>query len=65
MKWYYWFVIAVLVIVGISTFIPAKGFPKNLIGYSSIDPFAPVSGVIVWVIAGLIYWLGKRKEKKS
>jgi hypothetical protein len=63
LKWYYWLVIAILVAVGISTFIPASG-PKNLIGYSSVDPFAPVSGIILWVAAGLVFWLGKRKEKK-
>jgi hypothetical protein len=64
LKWYYWLVIAVLVVVGVSTFIPAPG-PKNLIGYSSVDPFAPISGVILWVIAGVIFWFGKRKEKKQ
>jgi hypothetical protein len=63
LKWYYWLIIAILVIVGISTFIPAPG-PKNLIGYSSVDPFAPISGVILWAIAALVFWFGKRNEKK-
>jgi len=63
LKWYYWLVITVLVVAGISTFIPAPG-PKNLIGYSSVDPFAPISGLILWVIAVVIFWFGKRKEKK-
>jgi hypothetical protein len=53
-----------LVVLGISTFIPAPGSPKNLLGYSSIDPFAPLSGILLWIIAGAIYWFGKRKEKK-
>jgi hypothetical protein len=47
--------------LGISTFIPASGFPSNLIGYSSIDPFTPISAVILWVIAGVVYWYGKKK----
>lgn len=64
MKWYYWLIIAILVVVGISTLIPAPGSPKNLIGYSSVDPAAPISGIILWVIAGVVYWFGKRKEKK-
>ena len=63
LKWYYWLVIAVLVVVGISTFIPTPG-PKNLIGYSSVDPFAPISGIVLWVIAVVVFWLGKREEKK-
>ena len=63
LKWYYWLVIAILVVVGISTFIPVSG-PKNLIGYSSVDPFAPISGIILWVIAVVVFWLGKREEKK-
>ena len=64
MKWYYWLVIVILVVLGFSTLIPAPGSKKNLIGYSSVDPFAPISGVLLWIIAGAIYWLGKKKEKK-
>ncbi len=64
MKWYYWIVIAILVVLGISTLVPAPGSPKNLIGYASVDPFAPISGILLWVIAGAIYWFGKKKEKK-
>jgi len=62
LKWYYWLVIAILVVVGISTLIPAPGSPLNLIGYSSVDPAAPISGIILWIIAGAIYWFGKKKE---
>ena len=64
MKWYHWLIIAILVVVGISTLVPAPGSPKNLIGYSSVDPAAPISGIVLWVIAGVVYWFGKRKEKK-
>jgi len=41
-----------------------SGYAKNLIGYSSLDPFAPISGILLWIIAGGIYWFGKRKEKQ-
>jgi hypothetical protein len=64
LKWYHWLIIAILVVVGISTLVPAPGSPKNLIGYSSVDPAAPISGIVLWVIAGVVYWFGKRKEKK-
>ena len=65
MKWYYWLVIAILIVVGISTFVPAPGSPSNFIGYSSVDPFAPVSGILLWIIAGAVYWFGTRKETKT
>jgi hypothetical protein len=64
LKWYYWLVIAILVVLGISTFIPVPGYPKSLLGYSALDPFAPISGIITWLIAVPIYWYGKKKEKK-
>jgi len=63
LKWYYWLVTAILVVLGISTLVPVSG-PKNLIGYSSLDPFAPISAILLWIIAGAIYWLGKKNEKK-
>ncbi len=64
LRWYYWLVIAILAVVGISTFVPAPGSPSNLVGYSSFDPFAPISGIVLWIIAGAIYWFGKKNEKK-
>ncbi|MGA3291161.1 MAG: hypothetical protein ABSD42_13085 [Candidatus Bathyarchaeia archaeon] len=64
MKWYYWLVVAILVVLGISTLVPAPGSPSNLLGYSSLDPFAPISAILLWVIAGAIYWFGNKKEKK-
>jgi len=50
--------------LGISTLVPAPGSPSNLLGYSSLDPFAPISAILLWVIAGAIYWFGNKKEKK-
>jgi len=63
LKWYYWVGTVALIILGISTLIPAPGSPKNLVGYSSVDPFAPVSAIVLWAIAGAIYWFGKNKGK--
>jgi hypothetical protein len=33
-----------------------------LLGYYASYPFASVSRIICWIIAGVIYWLGKRME---
>ena len=63
-KWYYWVGIAVLVVLGIITLIPVPAKKMNLIGYYSYDSFSPISAIVLFAIAGVIYWFGKRKEKK-
>jgi len=62
-KWYYWVGVLIFVILGISTLIPAPASKPSLLGYYAHCSFAPISTVICWIIAGAIYWLGKRKEK--
>ena len=64
MKWYYWVGIAVLVILGVATLVPSPSSQKNMVGYYSLDPFAPVSAIALWVIAGAIYWFGKKRQEK-
>jgi len=63
MKWYWWLLVAVFVVLGILTLMPAPASKPCLLGYYAHCPFAPVSTAICWIIAGAIYWLGKRKEK--
>jgi hypothetical protein len=65
LKLYYWVGVVVFIILGISTPIPAPASKPNLIGYYSHCPFAPISTLICWAIAGVIYWLGKRREKQG
>jgi hypothetical protein len=43
--------------------IPAPASKPSLLGYYAHCSFAPISTIICWIIAGIIYWLGKRKEK--
>jgi hypothetical protein len=65
MKWYWWLLVAIFIVLGISTLIPAPASKPNLLGYRSHCSFTPVSTIICWVIAGACYWLGKRKAAKK
>jgi len=52
----------VFVVLGISTLIPAPASKPSLLGYYAHCSFAPISAIICWIIAGAIYWLGKRNK---
>jgi hypothetical protein len=65
MKWYWWLLIAVFIILGASTLIPAPASKPNMFGYYSHCSFTPISTVICFIIAGACYWLGKRKAAKK
>jgi len=64
LKWYIGLAVVILVVLEISTSVPDSGSQLNFRVYSSMDPFVPISGILLWVIAGGEYWFGKRKEKK-
>jgi hypothetical protein len=63
LKWYYWVGVIVAIILGASTLIPAPASKPSLLGYYAHCPLTPISTIILWIIAGVIYWLGKKKEK--
>lgn len=63
MKTVYRLGVIVFLLLGISTFIPAPASKPSLLGYYAHCSITPVSTIILWAIAGLIYWLGKRREK--
>jgi len=65
MKLYFWVGVLVAIILGISTLVPAPASKPCFLGYYAHCSFTPISTVICLIIAGLIYWLGKRKEKQS
>ncbi len=65
LKTYYWVAIAILIVLGVITLIPAPGMPPSLLGYAAVDPYSPISAIILFVIAVAVYWLGKRSEKKQ
>ncbi|MEM2946275.1 MAG: hypothetical protein QXI87_08020 [Thermoproteota archaeon] len=61
MKWYWWLLIAIFAVLGMSTLFPAPASKPNLIGYYSHCTFAPISTLICWIVSGLCYYIGKRK----
>jgi hypothetical protein len=61
MKLYYRVLVIVFILLGFSTIIPAPASKPSLLGYYAHCSFTPVSTVILWALAGLIYWLGRRK----
>jgi hypothetical protein len=63
MKWYYWLGVVVAAALSVATLVPAPASKPNLLGYYSHCPFAPVSTLIWWAVAGAVYWLGKRGKK--
>lgn len=65
MRWYWWVLVFVFVVVGIITLVPFPIGEPNMLGYDSLDPFAPFSTVICWVIAVACYWLGLRASRKT
>jgi len=64
-KRYFWVGVVIAVLLGISTLIPAPASKPSLMGYYAHCSLTPISTIICWVIAGVIYWLGKRKEEQS
>jgi hypothetical protein len=61
MKWYWWLLVAIFAILGISTLVPVPASKPNMMGYTSHCSFAPISTIICWIVAVVFYWLGKRK----
>jgi len=60
LKWYYWVGVIVFFVLGAATLIPAPASKPSFLGYYAHCSFTPISTIICWVIAGAIYWLGKR-----
>lgn len=66
MKWYWWVIVAVFVVLGVVTLIPAELIQAEvskpcLLGYEAHCSFTPISTIICWVIAAVFYVVGKRK----
>jgi hypothetical protein len=61
LKKYWWVLIAIFVVLGIVTLIPADASKPCLLGYEAHCSFTPISTIVCWVIAAAFYVVGKRK----
>ncbi|RLF21796.1 MAG: hypothetical protein DRN15_10590 [Thermoprotei archaeon] len=58
----YWTILAfIFIVLGISTLVPAPASKPCLLGYYAHCSLTPISTIICWILAGLCYWLGRRK----
>ena len=56
----WWIPIGICIIVGIISLIPLNtGVDGTYLPYQSIIPLAPVSTILIWILAGLLYFLGR------
>ena len=63
MRWYYRVGVIVFVVLGVTTLIPAPASKPSLLGYYAHCSFTPISTVICWVIAGVMYWFGRKRSR--
>jgi hypothetical protein len=63
LRWYYRVGVVVFVVLGVTTLIPAPASKPSLLGYYAHCSFTPISTVICWVIAGVMYWLGRKGSR--
>lgn len=63
MKWYYWVGFIVAVLLGVLILIPTPVSKPSLLRYYAHYSFTPISTIILWIVAGIIYWLGRRGGK--
>jgi len=62
MKWYWLLLVVIFFILGISTLIPAPASKPSLLGYYAHCSFTPISTIICWIIAGVLYWIGRKRS---
>jgi hypothetical protein len=63
LRWYYRVGVVVFVVLGVTTLIPAPASKPSLLGYYAHCSFTPISTVICWVIAGVMYWFGRKRSR--
>jgi len=51
--------VVLLVLLGILALMPVSYFESPFFNYHSLLPLAPVTTVIMWVMASVIYYIGR------
>lgn len=60
-----WFVpIGLLILLGIAGLVPINRFQSPFVDYFSLLPWAPVLTIISWVLAYIVYFIGRRATQK-
>lgn len=61
-----WYVpIALLFLLGIAALVPVNNFSSPFFeGYDALLPWAPVLTVILWILALIVYLLGRRSTQR-
>jgi hypothetical protein len=54
--------VIVFVVLGIATLVSAPTNKPPLLGYYAHCPFTPISTIICWIVAGVIYWFGRKRR---
>lgn len=52
----------IAILAAVSTVIPAPASKSCLLGYYAHCRLTPISTLICFLIAGVIYWFGKKRE---
>ncbi len=65
MKWFWWIGIAVAVLMGILTLVPAPASKPCLLGYYAHCSFTPISTVLCLAIAGALFWYGQKRAVQA
>ncbi|MGJ8455699.1 hypothetical protein ACSFC1_10375 [Pseudothermotoga sp. U03pept] len=62
----HWIMFIVWIGLGVWTLLPIPGASKPcLIGYYAHCTFTPISTVMCFVAAAIVYWRGRRKGKET
>jgi hypothetical protein len=61
-KLVWWIPIGICIIVGIVALIPldtSEGASGTFLPYEPLIPLAPISSILIWLLGGLFYLLGR------
>lgn len=61
----YWLGVIICIILGVSTLIPAPASESSFLGYYAHCSFTPISTIIMFGLAGWLFWYGVNNSVKA